>query len=132
MATVTINDEKSTRKSPSQWLLVWRRIHQTEYAMIALYFIAFNILIALLYPLVIPYKPLESDPLGENYIGGGANRPTNLRYPAGTDQTGRDSLSFLLAGAETSLIVGFVATAISMSIGIIVGLIAGFYEGVTE
>ncbi|MHA1910433.1 MAG: ABC transporter permease [Candidatus Kariarchaeaceae archaeon] len=135
--TTTTSNNKNIKevdelKSPSLWLLIWKRLRKNNFAMIALYFISLNILIAIFFPIIIPYDPLSIDPLGERKLGGGANRSPNLRHPTGTDPLGRDSFSFLLAGARTSLLVGFIATSISIIIGVIVGLLAGFYEGITE
>ncbi len=53
-------------------------------------------------------------------------------YPLGTDEMGRDILSRLIYGSRISMAVGLSAVTISASIGVLLGLIAGFYGGLTE
>ena len=50
-------------------------------------------------------------------------------YLLGTDKYGRDILSRLLVGVRVSLAVGFVAVLISLSLGIVLGSLAGYYRG---
>lgn len=54
-------------------------------------------------------------------------KPPSFQYFLGTDQLGRDVLSRMLHGSRISLSVGFVAVAISIFIGILVGAVAGYY-----
>ncbi len=54
---------------------------------------------------------------------------TQKRYFLGTDNYGRDILSRLLFGVRVSISVGFIAVIISMTIGIMLGSIAGFFKG---
>ena len=68
------------------------------------------------------------DPLGL------AGRPlqwpmANPRFWFGTDNAGRDIAAQIFHGARISLLIGFVATLISVGIGIVIGAIAGFYGG---
>ncbi len=49
------------------------------------------------------------------------------KYPLGTDPLGRDMLSRLVYGARTSLLVGILGTLIAMSVGVPVGLSAGYF-----
>jgi peptide/nickel transport system permease protein len=56
-------------------------------------------------------------------------KPPSLENYLGTDQLGRDVFSRMLHGAKVSLSVGFVAVAISICIGILVGATAGYYSG---
>src|SRR4051794_16544119 len=48
-------------------------------------------------------------------------------YPLGTDHLGRDILSRILWGARTSLLVGFGGVVIAGSLGVTLGLIAGYF-----
>ncbi len=54
-------------------------------------------------------------------------RPPSVAHPLGTDDLGRDVLARVVYGARVSLKVGFVAVGIATAIGLIVGLMAGFY-----
>src|SRR5262249_20888180 len=51
------------------------------------------------------------------------------QYPLGTDAVGRDVLSRLIYGTRTSLIVGFIPMTITLFVGTLIGLIAGFAGG---
>lgn len=54
-------------------------------------------------------------------------KPPSWEHPFGTDQLGRDVLTRMLHGARISLLVGFVAVGVSITIGILVGSIAGYF-----
>lgn len=74
-------------------------------------------------PFVFPKDPL-----------GLAGRPlqwpmANPRFVLGTDPSGRDIAAQIFHGARVALLIGFVATMISIGIGIVVGAVAGFYGG---
>jgi ABC-type dipeptide/oligopeptide/nickel transport system permease subunit len=62
-----------------------------------------------------------TQPLADNFI--------EHTYWLGTDKYGRDILSRLLVGVRVSLAVGFVAVVISLTIGILLGSLAGYYRG---
>ncbi len=69
-----------------------------------------------------PYDPLEPDPPVQL-------RAPSLDHPFGTDDLGRDVFSRVLLGAHISLLIGFVAVGISITIGTIVGSISGYFGG---
>ncbi|QHI97812.1 ABC transporter permease subunit [Xylophilus rhododendri] len=56
-------------------------------------------------------------------------RPPSAEHWLGTDEFGRDVLSRLLHGAQSSLLMGFGATALSVLVGVPLGLAAGYYRG---
>jgi peptide/nickel transport system permease protein/oligopeptide transport system permease protein len=76
-------------------------------------------------PLVAPNSPNEVH-MGEELQG------PSLKYPLGTDEYGRCILSRLIHGSRVSLIVGFVPSIISMTIGVILGLLSGFFGGAID
>lgn len=72
------------------------------------------------------YRLLGFLPLNIHLFGTNADTPVFL---LGTDKLGRDVLSRLLIGAQISLSVGLIAIAITLTLGLLVGGIAGFYGG---
>lgn len=56
-------------------------------------------------------------------------RPPSTAHPLGTDDLGRDVLARMAHGARISLSVGFVAVGLATLIGLVVGLLSGFYGG---
>lgn len=97
-------------------------VRQNKLAAFSAILIVVIILMAIFAPLVAPY----------NYIQ--QNLTSSLQAPGilhwlGTDELGRDVLSRIIYGARISLMIGLVPTLISMAIGTILGLFAGFYGG---
>ena len=74
-------------------------------------------------PMVSPYGPLFID-LRHRF-----QAPLDGPHWLGSDQLGRDLLVRLLMAGRISLTVGFVAMGISTVVGVVVGLLAGFYRG---
>lgn len=58
--------------------------------------------------------------------------PPSLAFPLGTDQLGRDVLSRIIYGARISLAVGVAAMALTLAIGVTIGLAAGFLGGAVD
>lgn len=76
---------------------------------------------ALLAPLVSPHDPVAFDDIQQTrFLAPGSD------HLLGTDQFGRDVLTRLLYGARISLAVGFLAVAITVTIGTLVGLVSGY------
>jgi peptide/nickel transport system permease protein len=58
--------------------------------------------------------------------------PPSPQHWLGTDNLGRDVLSRMLNGAGISLTVGFIAVAVSLGIGLVVGAMAGYFGGIVD
>jgi peptide/nickel transport system permease protein len=88
----------------------------------------FFLVIAVLAPLIATH-----DPHAMNREGGrlAANRPPSATFLLGTTNMGRDIFSQLVYGVRPALMVGFSAAFIVMTLGTLVGLVAGFYRGRT-
>ena len=106
---------------------VLARLLRRPAAIFGLAVIAIIALCAIFAPLVAPYGP------GEQFFEGltleGAPLPPNAQFWFGTDLLGRDLLSRLIFGAQTSLIIGVVANGIAVLIGAAVGITAGYFRG---
>jgi peptide/nickel transport system permease protein len=83
----------------------------------------------------IAHDVLHSDP--DRFVRTDAGRiavlqPPSAANPLGTDELGRDVLSRLIYGAETSLAVGAIALAIAATAGTLFGLLGGYVGGTTD
>ena len=79
-------------------------------------------------PWLAPYEPDQQ--FFEGLTLEGAPLPPNAQFWLGTDLLGRDLLSRLIYGAQTSLIIGIVANGVAVIIGSLVGISAGFIRGI--
>ena len=69
-----------------------------------------------------PADPTKPDPPSQF-------QSPSIHHPLGTDDLGRDVLARVLLGAHVSLLIGFVAVGISVTIGVIIGSISGYFGG---
>ena len=115
---ITIEVEKGT----SLWSNSWYRLKQNRVAIIGLVVLVIMILISLLTPWIAPYS-YEAQDL---YLGA---TPPSAEHWLGTDSFGRDMLTRIMYGSRVSLAVGFLATAVSLVIGVAWGTISGFSGG---
>jgi len=81
------------------------------------------VLVALFAPLIAPYNPYKLD------VNNALAKPS-LQHWLGTDGAGRDTLSRIIYGARTSLLVSFVALVLAAGIGMFLGLVAGYAGGI--
>ncbi len=90
--------------------------------MIGLGILVLLILLGLAAPLLTPHDPEKQDLTR-------VLRPQSLEYPLGTDYLGRDIMARLLYGARLSLLIGFLAVALGLAVGVPLGAISGYYGG---
>jgi peptide/nickel transport system permease protein len=76
--------------------------------------------------LVFPYS-LAIDPVPLQKL-----KPPGVLHPLGTDQIGRDILARAIYGGQISLIIGITAMLLSLTVGTVIGAIAGYYGGVVD
>ncbi|WP_428644040.1 ABC transporter permease [Roseibium sp.] len=109
---------------------VLRRLLQRKLAVFAFVLIAVIVGAAVFAPVVAPHNPSEQ--FFEGLTLEGAPLPPGEKFWLGTDLLGRDLLSRLIYGAQTSLIIGVVANGIAVVVGAFVGILAGFFRGWVE
>ena len=120
-------------KSPKQ--LAWMRFRRDKFAMVAAGVILFYIFAAAFAPVICsvlgisPYR-LDSDALNDFGLPKGAFGGISGEHWLGVEPgTGRDILARLLYGARVSLLVGFLGTLLTTTIGVMIGIFAGYRRG---
>ena len=101
---------------------VARRFRRNRKAVFGAALLALMAAAALLSPVVSPYSPTQPSP--EDVFA-----PPGARHWMGTDEIGRDLLSRVLAGARISLAVGLAASTLTLTGGVVFGLLSGYRGG---
>ena len=113
---------KSSEQRSSLWLDAWIKLRKNRMALFGFAVLLFLCVISLLTPWIAPYSYETQD------LMLGATPPSAAHW-LGTDIFGRDMLTRIMYGGRVSLMVGFIATAVALVIGILWGSIAGFVGG---
>lgn len=113
---------KIVRPSVTYWQDAWRRLKENKPAMAGLFFVVFITLTAIFGPMLSKYNYFSQDFMVANQGSSGA-------HWFGTDQFGRDIFVRILYGARISLTVGFAASILNITIGVLYGGIAGYFGG---
>jgi oligopeptide transport system permease protein len=111
----------------SPWEDAWHRLLRNRAAVVSAIIMGSMILIVLIGPMVISW---EADFTDWDQTSTAPSFATGHWF--GTDAVGRDIMVRTLEGGRISLLVGIVATLVSLVIGVTYGSIAGFYGGITD
>ncbi|MGD0273947.1 MAG: ABC transporter permease [Gaiellaceae bacterium] len=114
------------------WREAWSRLRRNPVAIIGFCLVAFFALVAILAPWIAPYSPnpLHTE-LSRCSTTSGCPGPSAAHW-LGLDLNGRDELSRIIYGARYSLLIGFVAAGSGLSIGLVLGSIAGYAGGIVD
>ncbi len=122
MSTATLDvASRLDRPTVSQRALIWRAFRRHTLATVGLVIILALVVIAILAPALAPYDATEQDLMN-------SLMPPSRDHLMGTDDLGRDTFSRVLLGSRVSLSVAFVSVAILITIGVLVGIVAGYYQ----
>ncbi len=116
---------------PTPWRSFWNAFSENRGAVIGLALVVLISLLALFAPVLAPYDPLDQ-------IKGATRLPpfwtdgADPRFLLGTDAVGRDMLSRLMYGARISLFIGLSVMAVSMVVGVALGLAAAWFGGLLD
>jgi peptide/nickel transport system permease protein len=90
-----------------------------------------GLVILLLFILMAVFAPLLADKSGLDVtqVNGPILAPPSWEYPLGTDDLGRSVLTLVIWGSRISLLVGFLAAVVSMTVGSALGIFAGYRGG---
>ena len=112
--------------------IAWMRLRQDKVAMAGGIVVIFLILVAIFGPYIVQ-NPLT---FHENLIDPTFSRPygtlggISAAHPFGVEPiTGRDLLARVVNGARVSLVIAFLSTALAVGIGVVMGVMAGFFGG---
>ncbi len=114
-------------KGRSPWEHAWHRLLKNRAAIYSAYIMAGMLVLVMLGPLVVSW---ESDFTDWDYTSAAPSLESGHWF--GTDAVGRDILVRTLEGGRISLLVGLVATIVSLVIGVTYGAVAGYYGGNTD
>ncbi|QRG70104.1 ABC transporter permease [Brevibacillus choshinensis] len=107
------------------WQDVFRSLRKDRMAVTGGIIILLFLLMAILAPLIAPHNPYEVN-LDNQF------QQPSLQHWLGTDMFGRDVFSRIMYGSQISLLIGIVPSLITMSIGIVLGIIAGYFGRRTD
>jgi oligopeptide/dipeptide ABC transporter ATP-binding protein len=126
MAIQTVEIKPAVPSSPIYGF--WKTFSKNRMGVVGLVMLLVAVLVAVFAPVIAPYDPETSEGLTSSDI---YNAP-NAEHWLGTDDAGKDVFSSFIYGSRVSLIVGFFAAFISIVIGGVIGIVAGFYGGRIE
>ncbi len=107
-----------------QWSLAAHAFQKNRIAVIGVWVVVGVYLIALVTPLIAPHDPAaQASLVTARLLAPGGE------FPLGTDRLARDVFSRIMYGARISLSIGFVAVGISVTIGTLLGAVAGYLGG---
>ena len=113
----------------AEWLVFLRRLSRRRTALFGLVVITLVVVTALLAPWISPFDPIEQA-LGDRRLKPpGWQNDAGRMHVLGTDHLGRDLFARIIHGAQPALMVGFAAVVISGVLGMITGLVSGYFGG---
>ncbi len=119
---MTENVQNSTIETTNnKWLDVWNEFKNHKGALAGAIIFALIVILVLLGPFVWPY---EANGINIRI----RNQGPSLAHPLGTDQLGRDTLARIMAGGRTSITVGLTAMLLSLFLGTLIGVVAGYFK----
>lgn len=124
--TLTSTEIKTLRRQNRRenWGRAWYKFSRNPLSLIGLGSVVLVILAAIFAPYITPY-PAHVKPFTDF---ANASTPPNATYWFGTDEIGRDIFSRVIFGYRFSLLIGIVVLSIVVPIGVLTGLIAGYFQ----
>ena len=128
VATEAVALATSRPRVDPEWVALLRRLVRRRTALFGMLVVLGVLLAAAFAPLVAPFDPLEQD-IGQRLREPGWQDAQGRVHPLGTDHLGRDILSRIVFGSRIALVVGLAAVVISGLLGMLIGLLAGYFGG---
>jgi peptide/nickel transport system permease protein len=122
-AELLIQAKGAKTRHPGYWTGVLRRLSRDKMTMVCLSILLLMLLAIVFASVVSPFDPYQTSMIRR------LKPPGFVGHPLGTDELGRDMLSRLLYGGRLSWFLGITPVVISLVIGGVLGVIAGFLGG---
>ncbi len=113
---------------PKKLLHFWPMLLKSKTGTIGMIIVLCMILMAIFAPFLAPHDPAKTN-VAKRLIPPVWMENGSPDYPLGTDNLGRDVLSRILYGSQVSLLVGICAVVVAGMIGVLFGLLSGYYGG---
>jgi peptide/nickel transport system permease protein len=127
MAFTSTKTSEAQRQLMARFQDFWRVFRKNRMAVVGMWMLVIIVFVAVFAPVIAPHAGAgETVQISDIYT------PPSAAHWLGTDDAGQDVFSNFIFGARVSLIVGFFAAFISVIIGGVLGIVAGFYGGRTE
>ncbi|GIT92512.1 peptide ABC transporter permease [Jannaschia pagri] len=110
-----------THAARSQWWDVWDQFRSHKGALIGAGFFLAIVLLVVLGPYLWPLDPTQTNIRSRN-------QGMSWAHPMGTDQLGRDIFARVIAGGRISMAVGLTAMGLSLLLGTLIGVLAGYFK----
>ena len=132
-AIEALQDNEPLKPHRSQWGEVWLQFRQHKGAMVGGSFLMLITIAVIFGSLVWTVDPGKLDIRAKDYRPiytalWDSDAKTGWKHPFGTDQLGRDGLANMLAGGRTSMAVGWAAMLLSLFLGAMIGVLAGYFK----
>lgn len=114
-------DTPGLRPPRSPWADVWDQFRTHKGALAGLVLLILILVFCFVGPLVWPHDPITPN-IRARF------RPPSWSHPFGTDQLGRDIVARMMQGGQVSLTVGLAAMALSVLLGTLIGVLAGYFR----
>jgi ABC-type dipeptide/oligopeptide/nickel transport system ATPase component/ABC-type dipeptide/oligopeptide/nickel transport system permease subunit len=101
---------------------LFARLMRNPLGIVTISYLLIVVLVAILAPFIAPMDPVLTDPAS-------IMTPPDSVHLLGTDSAGRDVLSRLIYGAQSTLIAAAIVVAVAIAVGVPSGLLAGYYAG---
>lgn len=121
-------------RAPSRWRPVWEEFAESRTALVALGVFLALLVLAVIGRWIAPQDPYDLMEISfmDSRLPPLSRSPDGMFYLLGTDNQGRDMLSAMLYGLQTSLFVGVAAGALAVLVGVSLGLVAAYAGGFVD
>ena len=132
-AIEALQDNEPLKPHRSQWGEVWLQFRQHKGAMVGGSFLMLITIAVIFGSLIWTVDPGKLDIRAKDYRPiytalWDSDAKTGWKHPFGTDQLGRDGLANMLAGGRTSMAVGWAAMLLSLFLGAMISVLAGYFK----